>query len=136
MRTRCSGFWPNAWRAPCAENAAKVYHPAKEEYEALAYGFGEEAFARLKIPYDDRFLLHRGKGCAACRDTGYKGRIGLHELLLVTDEIKKLIHTRATMAELFQTAQTQEMTTLVQDGVLKVLQGQTDYAQVKAAAIR
>jgi type II secretory ATPase GspE/PulE/Tfp pilus assembly ATPase PilB-like protein len=112
------------------------YHPAKEEHDALADGFGEEAFARLNIPYDDRFLLHRSKGCAACRDTGYRGRIGLHELLLVTDEIKRLIHTRATTAELFQTAQAQEMTTLVQDGVLKVLQGQTDYAQVKAAAIR
>ena len=112
------------------------YHPAKEEYDALADGFGEEAFARLNSPYNDRFLLHRGRGCAACRDTGYRGRIGLHELLLVTDEIKRLIHTRATMAELFQIAQAQEMTTLLQDGVLKVLQGQTDYAQVKAAAIR
>jgi type II secretory ATPase GspE/PulE/Tfp pilus assembly ATPase PilB-like protein len=112
------------------------YHPPKEEYDALAHGFGEEAFARLEIAYNDKFLLYRSKGCAACRDTGYKGRIGLHELLLVTDEIKKLIHTRATVAELSKVALAQEMTTLVQDGVLKVLQGVTDYAQVRAAATR
>jgi type II secretory ATPase GspE/PulE/Tfp pilus assembly ATPase PilB-like protein len=112
------------------------YHPLKEEYDALAHGFGEEAFARLEIAYNDKFLLYRSKGCAACRDTGYKGRIGLHELLLVTDEIKKLIHTRATVAELSKVALAQEMTTLVQDGVLKVLQGVTDYAQVRAAATR
>ena len=114
----------------------EAYHPAKEEYDALAYGFGEEAFAALNIPYDDKFVLYRGRGCASCRDTGYQGRIGLHELLLISDEIKKLIHGRATVAELFKVARAQEMTTLVQDGVLKVLQGWTDYAQVKAAATR
>jgi type II secretory ATPase GspE/PulE/Tfp pilus assembly ATPase PilB-like protein len=122
-------------RTLCQE-CRESYHPAKEEYDALAYGFGEEAFAGLKISYDDRFVLYRGKGCPSCRDTGYKGRIGLHELLLISDEIKKLIHTRGTVTDLFKVARAQEMTTLVQDGVLKVLQGWTDYAQVKAAATR
>ena len=122
-------------RTLCQE-CRESYHPAKEEYDALAYGFGEGAFAGLKISYDDRFVLYRGKGCPSCRDTGYKGRIGLHELLLISDEIKKLIHIRATVTDLFKVARAQEMTTLVQDGVLKVLQGWTDYAQVKAAATR
>ena len=122
-------------RTLCQE-CRESYHPAKEEYDALAYGFGEEAFAGLKISYDDRFVLYRGNGCPSCRDTGYKGRIGLHELLLISDEIKKLIHIRATVTDLFKVARAQEMTTLVQDGVLKVLQGWTDYAQVKAAATR
>ncbi len=122
-------------RTLCHE-CREPYHPPKEEYDALAYGFGEDSFAQLGIAYDDKFKLYRGKGCPSCRDTGYKGRIGLHELLLVTDEIKKLIHTRATVTDLFKIAQAQEMTTLVQDGVLKVLQGWTDYAQIKAAATR
>ena len=122
-------------RTLCQE-CRESYHPAKEEYDALAYGFGEEAFAGLQISYDDNFVLYRGKGCPSCRNTGYKGRIGLHELLLISDEIKKLIHTRATATELFKVARAQEMTTLVQDGVLKVLQGWTDYAQVKSAATR
>jgi type II secretory ATPase GspE/PulE/Tfp pilus assembly ATPase PilB-like protein len=112
------------------------YHPPKEEYDALAYGYGEEAFAQLAIAYTDEFRLYHGKGCAACRDTGYMGRIGLHELLIVTDEIKKLIHSRAVAADLFEVAVAQQMRTLVQDGVQKVLQGWTDYAQVKAVATR
>jgi type II secretory ATPase GspE/PulE/Tfp pilus assembly ATPase PilB-like protein len=114
----------------------EAYHPAKEEYDALAEGSGAEAFARLNRPWGDHFMLQRGKGCPSCRDTGYRGRIGLHELLIITDEIKRLIHTRAPTSELFQVARAQEMTTLVQDGILKVLQGQTDYAQVKAAAMK
>ena len=95
------------------------YHPLKEDYDALAYGYGEDAFAQLGIRYTDEFRLYRGKGCQACRDTGYMGRIGLHELLIVTDEIKKLIHSRAIAADLFEMAVAQQMRTLVQDGVQK-----------------
>jgi type II secretory ATPase GspE/PulE/Tfp pilus assembly ATPase PilB-like protein len=80
--------------------------------------------------------LYRGRGCASCRDTGYKGRIALHELLIVTDKIKQLIHTRATAATLLETALSDGSTTLMQDGVLKVLRGWTDYNQVKAVAMR
>jgi type II secretory ATPase GspE/PulE/Tfp pilus assembly ATPase PilB-like protein len=110
------------------------YHPSREEYEALAYGYGEEAFAELGIPYDQRVRLARGEGCEACRMTGYKGRIALHELLVATDEIKSLILGRATVAQLLQQAIAQGMTTLVQDGILKCLQGLTDYKQVQAVA--
>jgi type II secretory ATPase GspE/PulE/Tfp pilus assembly ATPase PilB-like protein len=112
------------------------YHPAKDEYEALAYGYGEEAFATFGIPYDDQFFLFRGKGCEACHQSGYKGRTGLHELLVTTGEIKSLIHARATVPELLKVAVAQGMTTLVQDGILKCLQGWTDYKQVQAVAMR
>ncbi|HEX7226650.1 MAG TPA: ATPase, T2SS/T4P/T4SS family, partial [Candidatus Binatia bacterium] len=112
------------------------YHPTKEELEGLAYGYGEAAFAQLEIPQKENLLLYHGKGCAECNQSGYRGRIGLHELLVVSDEIKRLIHARATVAELWQVAVTQGMTTLVQDGVQKVLAGWTDYGQVKAAATR
>jgi type II secretory ATPase GspE/PulE/Tfp pilus assembly ATPase PilB-like protein len=118
------------------QRCKEQYHPPKEEYDALAYGYGEEAFAQLDIAYTDEFRLYRGKGCAACRDTGYMGRVGLHELLVVTEEFKKLIHSRAVAADLFELAIAQQMRTLVQDGVQKVLQGWTDYAQVKAVATR
>jgi type II secretory ATPase GspE/PulE/Tfp pilus assembly ATPase PilB-like protein len=118
------------------QNCREEFHPAREEYDALAYGYGEEAFAQLGIVYSDEFRLYRGKGCEACRGSGYRGRIGLHELLIITEEIKKLIHSRATAAELFKAAIAQQMKTLVQDGVMKVLEGWTDYAQVKAVAAR
>ena len=112
------------------------YHPAKDEYDALAYGYGEEAFARFGIPYDAHFALFRGTGCEGCHQTGYKGRIGLHELLVTSAELKSLIHARATVAELLRVAVEQGMTTLVQDGIVKSLQGWTDYKQVKAVATR
>ncbi len=112
------------------------YHPSREEYQALAAGYGEEAFAQLAIPYDDDLRLYRGRGCEVCQQTGYKGRMGIHELLITTDEIKSRIHTRASVAELRQVARAQGMTTLVQDGISKVLQGWTDYSQIKAVAIR
>ncbi|HYY24073.1 MAG TPA: ATPase, T2SS/T4P/T4SS family [Candidatus Udaeobacter sp.] len=114
----------------------ETYHPTKDEYDALAHGYGEAAFAQLGIPFGDNFLLYRGKGCAACQQSGYNGRIGLHELLVVSDGIKRLIHARATVAELAEVALAEGMTTLLQDGVHKVLAGWTDYTQVKAAAIR
>lgn len=111
------------------------YHPTRDEYDALAAGYGPDAFAELAIPYTSDFVLYRGRGCEACQHTGYKGRLGLHELLIATDELKNLIHARATAAELRHVALDQGMTTLVQDGILKTLQGLTDYSQVKAVAI-
>ena len=117
-------------------NCKESFHPPKEEYDALAHAYGEEAFARLNIPYNDAFRLVRGSGCQACRRTGYKGRVALHELLVVTDEIKSLIHTRTLAAALLTTARRQGLTTLMQDGVLKCMQGFTDYKQVQAVAMR
>jgi type II secretory ATPase GspE/PulE/Tfp pilus assembly ATPase PilB-like protein len=112
------------------------YHPTKEEYEALAYGYGEEAFARLQLPYDYSFVLFRAKGCETCQQIGYKGRIGLHELLVATEDIARLIHERAPKAEILHTALAQGMTTLMQDGITKVLHGLTDYSQVKTVTMR
>jgi len=112
------------------------YHPPKEEYDALAYGYGEEAFAKLGISYDNNFFLYRGKRCDSCNQTGYKGRTGIHELLVATDEIKNFIHSRATVDHLFKVAVEQGMMTLLQDGILKSIQGLTDYKQVKSVAMK
>jgi type II secretory ATPase GspE/PulE/Tfp pilus assembly ATPase PilB-like protein len=114
----------------------EAYHASKEEFEVIAHAFGEAEFARLGVQYNDQFRLYRGRGCASCRDSGYRGRIGLHELLVVTDKIKQLIHVRASATELRESALGEGMTTLAQDGVLKVLEGWTDYNHVKAVALR
>ena len=118
------------------QNCKERYRPTKEEYETLAHGYGETAFMQLGIPYNDLFTLYRGKGCSVCRNTGYRGRMGLHELLVVTAEIRDLIHARAPVVEVRKVAQAQGMTTLVQDGILKLLSGLTDYTQVRAVAMR
>ena len=62
--------------------------------------------------------------------------MGIHELLVATDDVKRLIHARAPVSEILTVALTQGMTTLVQDGIMKTLQGWTDYKQVQAVAMR
>src|SRR5690349_24849108 len=89
------------------------------------YGFGKPDFKLMKA-----------KGCDACGGTGYKGRCGLHELLVGTDPMKKLIQEHARVAEMLATALEEGMLTLKMDGMEKVLQGVTDMAQVRAVCIK
>ena len=118
------------------KNCKEKFHPPKEQYDTLAKAYGEEEFAKLGFKYDDNFMLSRGKGCDSCNKTGYKGRIGLHELLVATDELKVLIQRRASVAELLKQAKKDGMLTLVQDGIIKSIQGNTDFLQVKAVAMK
>ena len=83
----------------------------------------------------NKFKLFRAKGCDYCNQTGYRGRIGLHELMVVTPTIKRLIQTRAPVSELLDGALTAGMRTLKQDGIVKILQGHTDIAQVRSVSI-
>jgi type II secretory ATPase GspE/PulE/Tfp pilus assembly ATPase PilB-like protein len=112
------------------------YHPERSEFDEIVQGFGEEAFASLGQKHDGSFVLYRGKGCASCNKTGYRGRLGIHELFVATDEMKRLIQTKARVAEMLEHAKAEGMTTLVQDGVMKTLGGLTDFRQVKAVAIK
>ena len=80
--------------------------------------------------------LHTAKGCDVCGNTGYKGRLGLHELLIGTDRMKKNIQEHARVAEMFATALEDGMRTLKQDGIEKVLLGITDIQQVRAVCIK
>jgi len=106
------------------------YHPTKEEYSEMIRNYGDEPFAKLNIPYTDDLKLFRPKGCNACNNTGYRGRMGIHELLVSTDEIKRAIQKRESVESLRKTAISQGMTTLLQDGIIKVIQGHTDLHQV------
>ena len=81
-------------------------------------------------------IFHGPGGCDTCGNTGYKGRVGLHELLIGTDAIKKNIQEHARVAEMFATALEHGMRTLKQDGMEKVLMGTTDMAQVRAVCIK
>jgi type II secretory ATPase GspE/PulE/Tfp pilus assembly ATPase PilB-like protein len=80
--------------------------------------------------------LYEKAGCEVCGDTGYKGRVGLHELLIGTDQIKKNIQEHARVAEMFATALETGMRTLKQDGIEKVLMGLADMHQVRAVCIK
>jgi type II secretory ATPase GspE/PulE/Tfp pilus assembly ATPase PilB-like protein len=113
--------------------ACKVaFHPPQEMFAELQAAYGHEAFDSLNIRYTPDFTLHRAPGCRDCEYTGYRGRIGIHELLLNTAEVKGLILRRAPITDILQAAQQHGMTTLLQDGIQKVLSGLTDFSQVKA----
>jgi type II secretory ATPase GspE/PulE/Tfp pilus assembly ATPase PilB-like protein len=82
------------------------------------------------------FTLYSHKGCDTCGGSGYKGRLGLHELLMGSDDIKKLIQEHARVTEMLAVAIENGMRTLKQDGIAKVMQGITDIHQVRAVCIK
>ncbi|MCH6558646.1 MAG: general secretion pathway protein GspE, partial [Nitrospirae bacterium] len=114
----------------------EAYQPTREESEEMVAGYGQELWAQRGLPDAATTTLYRATGCQKCNQIGFKGRLALHELLLGTDPIKRLIQSRARTEELLKQALVDEMTTLAQDGIEKVLQGHTTYKQVKAVAIK
>jgi type II secretory ATPase GspE/PulE/Tfp pilus assembly ATPase PilB-like protein len=121
-------------RTLCKECKEK-YHPSQEDYDNLRRTY-EGDFDALGFPYNSDLVLYKPKGCQACGNTGYKGRTGLHEILSGTDKMKSLIQGRAKMEELRGQAQTDGMTTLMQDGIRKIMIGVTDLLQVRKVCIK
>jgi len=112
------------------------YHPDREEFDGLVRLYGGD-FDALGFEYNDDFSLYRAKGCQECSNTGYRGRIGLFELLQGTDEMKLLIQSRANIDELRkQATKFDGMTTLMQDGIRKICLGLTDLKQVRRVCIK
>ncbi len=98
-----------------------------------------EVLSRWKAQFADsngQFTLKRAKGCDQCDNTGYRGRVGVHELLSASEEVKHLILERAPVVKITRTAINEGMRTLKQDGIEKVLQGITDINQVRTVCIK
>ncbi|MGC3973248.1 MAG: GspE/PulE family protein [Nitrospira sp.] len=112
------------------------YHPTRSEYDELVQAFGETEWVSRQPTYDGALRLFRGRGCEVCHHTGYRGRVPIHELMVVSDGMKALIQGRTRTGELLALAKSEGMQTLVQDGIQKVLQGVTTYKQVRAVAIK
>jgi general secretion pathway protein E len=91
----------------------------------------DEELAKLGVSAaGERPTLYRGAGCPACAQTGYKGRSGIYELLLVDEEIRRLISAKVDSAQIEQQAIAKGMTTLRDEGAAKVLQGLTTTEEV------
>jgi type II secretory ATPase GspE/PulE/Tfp pilus assembly ATPase PilB-like protein len=112
------------------------YHPARREWNELAHAFGAEELEAQGYRYTEDLELFASKGCETCDGKGYRERIAIHELLVGTPAIKRRMQKSARVVKIVARGKREGMTTLVQDGVLKVLQGITDFHQVKAVAIR
>jgi type II secretory ATPase GspE/PulE/Tfp pilus assembly ATPase PilB-like protein len=122
VRKLCSG---------CQE----TYHPSEEEFEDIQSDYGQEALTKAGYVYNSQVKLYRSPGCEKCSGSGYKGRVGIHELMEGTPEIKQLIKKNATSHDLAVQAVQEGMTTLKQDGIRKVFQGLTDIKDVRRVSI-
>jgi len=117
------------------KDCKQPYHPSRDEYDHLVRAYDGD-FDQLGFPYTNDLMLHKANGCSKCNNTGYKGRTGLHEILVGTPEMQNKIQVRARMEELREQAVKDGMTTLMQDGIRKVLLGQTDFMQVRKVCIK
>ncbi len=114
----------------------EAYHPVREEYEELLRYGGEKIFQDLNVVYDQNFTLYRPKGCPDCNETGYRGMMGMFELLVATDTIKQMIISRKSIAAIRKVAMSEGMQTLLQCGVEKIIHGETDLIEVLSVCIR
>jgi type IV pilus assembly protein PilB len=108
--------------------ARKLCDKCKEPYLPTP-----EELAAAKFPWDgseDLPVLYRPAGCTACSKTGYRGRLALHEVMQVTEEIERLAVARASAMEIGKVAVEQGMRTLRDDGWMKVGEGRTSIEEI------
>jgi type IV pilus assembly protein PilB len=109
--------------------ARKICQHCKEPYEEEAgylrrFGFKPESA-------DQKITLWRGRGCEMCRQTGFRGRLGIYSLLRMNDEIAELVVRRAPLADIRDAAKANGMLELREDGLIKVLDGITTPEEVR-----
>jgi type II secretory ATPase GspE/PulE/Tfp pilus assembly ATPase PilB-like protein len=112
------------------------YHPTQEEYNAIVEAYGPEYWATTGYQYTPDLMLYKPKGCQTCNNTGYKGRMGVHELLVGHDEVKRAVQRRAPIDELRKLALDMGMRTLLQDALEKAFKGHTDVKQARSIAVK
>ena len=131
-------------RALCSD-CKKPHKLSEEEVRVLLKEYCDgsplvpaETRKRWESSYGDKqgqLTLYDAAGCDKCAMRGYRGRLGIHELLVNSRALRALIQTRARVEDIQKAAQVEGMLTLKQDGIEKALQGKTDLAQVRAVAI-
>ena len=112
------------------KDCKESYTPDEDEFNLLKRYYGEKDFAELGL-IREGLELYRAVGCDKCGDSGYRGRTGVHELLVATPALKEMVYRRATASELKEMSMSEGMRTLMQDSIVKLLKGQTDLAQVR-----
>jgi len=99
----------------------EAYEPEREDLERLEFALDPDE----EVP-----TLYRPVGCSKCAQTGYRGRMALHEVMTVTEEIERLAVAHASTDQIGKAAREQGMTTLRADGWLKVLAGKTSIEEI------
>ena len=115
-------------RTLCAK-CKQPYKPAQKELDHLIDSYGRDQFGDLGYD-EDNIELMGPTGCNDCGDTGYKGRTGIHELLVGTHELQAMIYKKAELDTIRAQAHKDGMRTMKQDGIHKIFMGLTDYKQL------
>jgi type IV pilus assembly protein PilB len=103
------------------ERCKQAYVPDAAELDRIGFAWDREAGPPT---------LYRAAGCSACSQTGFRGRMALHEVMSVSEDISRLAVGRASTDEIARVAREQGMTTLKNDGWRKVLQGRTSIEEI------
>jgi general secretion pathway protein E/type IV pilus assembly protein PilB len=106
-------------------NCTDVYEPTETEIRAL----------NLKSEQLEKANFRKGRGCDRCRNTGYKGRMGIFEICVLDDEIRRMVNEGLGISLIRQRARDLGMRTLREDGIRKVLAGQTTPDEVITATM-
>ncbi len=115
----------------CKEQVATPERVLAKIREFLSNITPEEA-ARYQVSLDGKLQFFVGKGCSECNNSGYKGRIALHEVLEITDSLRAVIaEKKGSEPDVQEIAKKQGMTSMKQDGILKALRGDTTIAEVE-----
>jgi len=114
----------------------EAYHPDRQEFDDVVQAYGVCDWERVGVRYLPELTLYRARGCERCNQSGFKGRMALHELLVGSDEMKRCIQSRARTAEIADVARREGMVTLLQHGIQKVVEGTTTYRQIRAVAVK
>ncbi len=112
--------------------SAKLARP-ETRYGRSAFGGSPAARVAARIAAGASVTLFRAKGCAACQNTGYQGRTGIYELLLISDAVRTLVLKNVDSPTIRRCAVEEGMDTLRDDGVRKVFEGHTTLEEVLAA---
>jgi type II secretory ATPase GspE/PulE/Tfp pilus assembly ATPase PilB-like protein len=117
------------------DECKESFHPPETELEELIDEYGREDFALTGLSRSD-LTMSRAVGCDRCGHSGYRGRLGVFEVLECTSKLRGLIKRRSDTDSVREQAALDGMTTLKQDGILKVFKGLTDIHEVRRVCIK
>lgn len=113
------------------KDCKEAYKPTLEELSELIKVYGKELYQKHGLPRDpEEITLYRNMGCAKCGETGYRGRISIHELLNTSEPVRRGIKENMPLEDLRDLAISEGMRTLKMDGIEKILAGHTDLEQI------
>lgn len=115
---------------PYCQKEYKVPQTLKDEIQKYLDDIPEESYKARLGEKPSEFKFYEAEGCTRCENTGYKGRILINEILVIDEELKKIIVNSPTIDMIKQTAKKQKMISMVQDGLLKALSKKTSLQEI------